>query len=1599
MGSLSMAAQGRAETHGIIPRFFEQMFEHRAKCEKFALRVSFVEIHNEEIRDLLDPADSKVVLIRDNYRGAVTIIGLREEEVDSVDAALKVLERGSALRVTAATRMNLTSSRSHAIFTASLEHQVKGEDKWHSAKFHFVDLAGSERAKRTGTEGERFKEGVHINSGLLALGKVIAVLADLARRPGQHIPYRDSKLTRFLQDSLGGNSRTMMIACVSPADVDFEETLNTLKYATRAREITNRPVLNTVMEDAAAQVERLQMLVAQLQQALARCMCGAGGAPAGSGAAGGGPRAAIEAGTGASLPGTAASLPYLGLQLSKKSTNQQLGEGAGGGWDGEMTPEGGRADGEERRRVFGDDHEDEDDNYYDAMGESFDDGVTELKANMTALDEDILAKEKVMASLSRQQQRMQEVLQREEETASRLKSMEREIKAVEAEKKQVLAKLNELESMNRSIKTDLVEVRVAYEEKLRSAQQRLKELNAKQAEAHKWMALKERSDRKLEALQAEITRQKQHRVQLTKDLKKIQDAYRQQSEDQRRDMLALKKQAVKGEARQKALEVENENREKMLQRRAEEREALKKQVKKLQQELLRFTGGREAEVVSVNMEDSLRVLLRAIDDCVEEKEASERLARHAESRSALAKGLSELQERRKQMKAAGEGELALGVVDKQIASMESGLQYSVDIISEAREHLLQLDRPYERLEAKLATVPPDLTQKLLFAAISEIVSCRCSMKILDGQFVALKEEMERLLLAPGMDFAERLDESRAFLMGAEEMLASSEITPARRRSVAGADMAALLTRVDPVSFREDPLGRPPGDASPPGSDLLASVLQPRRSPGAPAPDRRASRLSDSEASAFGAQPESEDAFHQALAWLDMAKQRGQEVERLQGKLDLAEMRVDALEAQLAEKEEALKASMRAGAGGQVVRVTYVLGKGKGEAAAGPSGAAAVQLDELLDQIGASERERERAHGSLREEAEQLYAQHVEATRAILEDLRRQDAELKAETEKLAAALGVREAHAELDNPALSLSARVSQRSAYLDELRAAWASSQDVVHELEAKLAAVQGELEDYVAEGGQGGQGEPPPTLSLGKRIQALRGSLALAEKERNERLNRRSALCSEIRALVAEVGDLDHSQHVDDDLRVLYAELMAGEAGVGQLAPAPPGGSRLRRLSLASLDDLRRLKQALVVQREIHRAEARMLLERLTTLWHYAAVDPAASEDEFVADAQREFGKKGSTVPLLASLKEQVQARLGRIRARYSDGLEELQQLWAERGLGDGEQERKLLALTEEGLDPVEACRLVLEELAEERGRAERIRAALSLIRQRDEMHRAMAEFEKVASDPNRLKQPSAQLLMEEKQRKQWSREYPRLRDRVLRAVVDWEKAEGQELVVDGRHMRRELEAEYEGFAHEFLYLRLARPVTPPVGAEPGTAEPYSSGANASNNNNNIPAGGDAGADASSRRGDAPGGPPEPGPGPGAEGGSSHKPWVPPLGGGSGRSTPDPGRARRDSAEGPAGGAGASSRPRSGSSTRTVTITNGSTKAAPASTAGPSASMKRGGSAAPANTVAASTSATSASVAAAPGTAPVKRPSFTSRPGSAPAAPTNDKKHKPFS
>lgn len=262
MGS-SADMQIADESHGIIPRVIRNLFEMIQQREEedprstYKVHVQFLEIYGEDIRDLLDMTRTSKVSIRETRAGEVFVTGAREEFVSSFEQMMKSLEDGTRNRTTAATKMNQTSSRSHAIFTVVLEHTIMSDleatnaevddvvtQEVRKSKFHFVDLAGSERAKRTGAQGMQLKEGIDINKGLLALGNVISALGDETKKGKVFVPYRDSKLTRMLQDSLGGNSKTLMICCVSPAAINYNESMNALRYANRARNIKNKPVVN-----------------------------------------------------------------------------------------------------------------------------------------------------------------------------------------------------------------------------------------------------------------------------------------------------------------------------------------------------------------------------------------------------------------------------------------------------------------------------------------------------------------------------------------------------------------------------------------------------------------------------------------------------------------------------------------------------------------------------------------------------------------------------------------------------------------------------------------------------------------------------------------------------------------------------------------------------------------------------------------------------------------------------------------------------------------------------------------------------------------------------------------------------------------------------------------------------------------------------------------------------------------------------------------------------------------------------------------------------------------------------------------------------------
>ncbi|KAF2131621.1 kinesin [Dothidotthia symphoricarpi CBS 119687] len=311
MGTTGPQEQGDAQIMGIIPRAAANLFERlegsatplpgsgiRAPSSRISsagmhsftkkpsatknwqLNATYVEIYNEQLRDLLVPdtipfGERPAVSIREDRDGRILPTGLTQKPIHSVEDLLDALNLGSSIRQTDATAVNAKSSRSHAVFSLNLV-QKKGpstplsnrekrrsvpieamsgsSENWVTvdSKLHFVDLAGSERLKNTQASGDRAKEGISINAGLASLGKVISQLS--SRSQGSYVSYRDSRLTRLLQDSLGGTAITYMIACVNPAEFHLSETLNTVQYAQRARAIQSKPRIQQIHDDSDKQV-------------------------------------------------------------------------------------------------------------------------------------------------------------------------------------------------------------------------------------------------------------------------------------------------------------------------------------------------------------------------------------------------------------------------------------------------------------------------------------------------------------------------------------------------------------------------------------------------------------------------------------------------------------------------------------------------------------------------------------------------------------------------------------------------------------------------------------------------------------------------------------------------------------------------------------------------------------------------------------------------------------------------------------------------------------------------------------------------------------------------------------------------------------------------------------------------------------------------------------------------------------------------------------------------------------------------------------------------------------------------------------------------
>ena len=286
MGIADQVDASGADMKGIIPKSVRHIFgfiDGDNHGKKFLIRCAYLEIYNEQILDLLSKfganggqkqkggpmvqKETSLKVKEDPDRG-IYVEDLTQVIVKSVPELERLLDAGVKNRKTGETAMNKDSSRSHSIFTIYIETSEQGptgDTVFKVGKLNLVDLAGSERQSKTNATGERLKEANQINLSLSALGNVISALVD---GKSKHVPFRTSKLTRLLQDSLGGNTKTTMMAAISPADYNFDETLSTLRYASRAKNIQNKPKVNEDPKDAL--LKQYEDEIKQLKEMLAR---------------------------------------------------------------------------------------------------------------------------------------------------------------------------------------------------------------------------------------------------------------------------------------------------------------------------------------------------------------------------------------------------------------------------------------------------------------------------------------------------------------------------------------------------------------------------------------------------------------------------------------------------------------------------------------------------------------------------------------------------------------------------------------------------------------------------------------------------------------------------------------------------------------------------------------------------------------------------------------------------------------------------------------------------------------------------------------------------------------------------------------------------------------------------------------------------------------------------------------------------------------------------------------------------------------------------------------------------------------------------------
>ncbi|XP_042498048.1 kinesin-like protein KIN-4C isoform X2 [Macadamia integrifolia] len=718
---------GEAASGGIIPKVMETIFsrvEAMKETTEFLIRVSFIEIFKEEVFDLLDPSSLSYskgegaslvkpavparlpIQIRETANGGITLSGVIEAEVRTKEEMGSYLSRGSLSRATGSTNMNSQSSRSHAIFTICMEQKKNtrctgtpiidndASDDILCAKLHLVDLAGSERAKRTGADGLRLKEGIHINKGLLSLGNVISALGDeKKRKEGGHVPYRDSKLTRLLQDSLGGNSKTVMIACVSPADTNAEETLNTLKYANRARNIQNKAIINR--DPVAAQMQRMRSQIEQLQSELLYFR-GEGGAPFEELQILRHKISLLEA-SNVELQRELQERQVTCDHLAQRSIDAQVEKDElilkiesarnGKSWDdidsGDVNKEFGlvktyvsrmqELEGElmrlqslsnSNRDNFIDSLDMEDDGlrlkspYLDVLPSICDDKAIGMSGEMEEVEKE-LEHSSLQDKLDKELKELDKRLEQKEAEMKRFETVdtsvikhhyEKKVQELEQEKRALLNEIENLRSnlVNISSASDdgAQKLKEEYLQKLNILETQVSALKKKQDAQAQLLRQKQKSDEAAKRLQEEIQRIKSQKVHLQHKIKQESEQFRSWKASREKEVLQLKKEGRRNEYEMHKLLALNQRQKMVVQRKTEEAAMATKRLKELLE--TRKASSRETSGAGNGNGSGIQALMQAIEHelevTVRVHEVRLEYERQKEVRAAMANEVSKLKE-------------------------------------------------------------------------------------------------------------------------------------------------------------------------------------------------------------------------------------------------------------------------------------------------------------------------------------------------------------------------------------------------------------------------------------------------------------------------------------------------------------------------------------------------------------------------------------------------------------------------------------------------------------------------------------------------------------------------------------------------------------------------------------------------------------------------------------------------------------------------------------------------------------------------------------------------------------------------------------------